>query len=228
MNNTGQFGALNGADANLPQAWDTTTGSSQIVVAVLDNGVQLNHPDLAAHIFTNTGEIPGNGIDDDGNGFIDDVHGWDFAGDAATNTPDNDPSPATQFDNHGTAVAGIAAAIGNNMVGVSGAAQNVQILPIKIARDDLNNGGGFVSQIQIARAVYYAAGLGVDASGNIVGTWHGADVLVNSWAGGTPNVFLNAAFDYAATHGAARRAYLHLMLPAMRPPEQRTDSATTP
>jgi subtilisin family serine protease len=123
MNNTGQFGARNGADAKLVNAWDTTMGSQQIVIAILDNGVQLNHPDLAAHIFTNTGEIPGNGIDDDGNGFIDDVHGWDFAGPAATNTPDNDPNPTTQFDNHGTAVAGIAAAVGNNMVGVSGAAQ---------------------------------------------------------------------------------------------------------
>lgn len=199
MNNTGQNNALAGADAELVDAWDVTTGDTDIVVAVLDNGVQLDHPDF--NIFTNDGEVPGNGMDDDGNGFVDDVNGWDFAGDAATNTPDNDPSPETAFDNHGTAVAGIAAAVGNNSVGVAGGIQTAEILPIKIARDDLGDGRGFIDFPEIARAVYYASGAVLDAMGNVVDTWRGADILVNSWGGGTPNAALTAAFNWAATNG---------------------------
>ena len=115
--NTRQTGGLMGADANLPGAWQVTTGSEAIVIAVLDDGVQLDHPDLL--IFTNPNEIAGNGLDDDQNGWIDDVHGWDFDS-QGSGTPggDNDPSPATEFDNHGTAVAGITGAIGNNNVGL--------------------------------------------------------------------------------------------------------------
>lgn len=195
LENTGQNNALTGADAGLVDAWDTTTGGTDIVIAVLDNGVQLDHPDL--NIFTNTGEIAGNGIDDDGNGFIDDVNGWNFV---PTGVGNNNPNPVSPADNHGTAVAGIAAAVGNNNVGVSGASQTAQILPIKIAQDP-GNGGGFIPLPRIAEAVYYAAGAGLDENGNIVNLWRGADILVNSWSGGLPNVALTAAFDWAATHG---------------------------
>jgi len=192
LNNTGQTGALTGADAELVDAWDTTTGSTGIVVAVLDNGVQINHPDF--NIFTNTGEIAGNGIDDDANGFIDDVNGWNFVNN------NNNPNPVSNSDNHGTAVAGVVAAVGNNNLGVSGSIQTARILPIKIAEDP-GNGGGFITFPQIARAVYYAAGAVLDAMGNVVGDWRGADILVNSWGGGTPNAALTAAFDWAANNG---------------------------
>jgi large repetitive protein len=174
LENTGQNNALVGADAALEGAWDVTTGSSNIVIAVLDNGVQLNHPDF--NIFTNTGEIPGNGIDDDGNGFVDDVNGWNFV---PTGVGNNNPNPVSPNDNHGTAVAGIVAAVGDNGIGVTGAIHTAQILPIKIAEDP-GNGGGFIAPEKIARAVYYAAGAVLDAMGNIVGTWRGADILVNS------------------------------------------------
>lgn len=195
LNNTGQNNALSGADAGLVNAWDTTVGSSGIVVAVLDNGVQTNHPDL--NIFTNAGEIPGNGIDDDGNGYIDDVNGWNFV---PTGVGNNNPNPVSVDDNHGTAVAGIVAAIGNNSLGIAGAIQTAEILPIKIAQDP-GNGGGFIAQDKIALAVYYAAGAVLDTMGNVVDTWRGADILVNSWGGGLQNAALTAAFNWASTDG---------------------------
>ncbi|HZE89382.1 MAG TPA: S8 family serine peptidase, partial [Verrucomicrobiae bacterium] len=105
LHNAGQTGGKPGADIHAEQAWDVTTGSRGTLVAVIDTGIDLQHPDLQANIWTNPGEIPGNGVDDDGNGFIDDVHGWDFAND------DNDP---TDDNGHGTHVSGTIGAIGDN------------------------------------------------------------------------------------------------------------------
>jgi uncharacterized repeat protein (TIGR01451 family) len=162
LNNTGQLGGAPGADAKLPGAWDLTTGNPNVVIAFLDDGVQLDHPDLAANIFQNAGEIPGNGLDDDLNGFRDDLHGWDFF------RGDSDPSPEDPEDDHGTAVAGVAAAVGNNSLGVSGAAPGCRILPLKVL-----NGEFGVSSSGLARAMRYAAGLG--ATGLPV--WRGADII---------------------------------------------------
>ena len=111
-----------GADLDAPSAWDITTGGEQVVVAVIDTGCDLNHPDLAANIWTNPGEIPGNGIDDDGNHYVDDVHGWDFA------DQDNNPQDAT---GHGTHVAGIIGAESDNSRGVAGVAWRVRIMPLR-------------------------------------------------------------------------------------------------
>ncbi|RME34295.1 MAG: hypothetical protein D6786_05320 [Gammaproteobacteria bacterium] len=119
-----------GEDMALAAAWDLTTGSRQVVVAVLDDAVDIHHPDLYANIWSNPGEIAGNGFDDDGNGYIDDIHGWDF-----TNN-DNDPSPDPGFaEGHGTAVAGAIGAVGNNATGISGVAWQVSIMPLKFAYD---------------------------------------------------------------------------------------------
>ncbi|WP_086757481.1 S8 family serine peptidase [Nostoc sp. 106C] len=108
-----------------PATWDHTTGSRSVIVGVVDTGVDYTHPDLAANIWTNTREIAGNGIDDDKNGYVDDIHGWDF-GDGDNNPTDDHPRGG-----HGTHVSGILGASGNNSLGVIGVSPNVSIMPTK-------------------------------------------------------------------------------------------------
>ena len=136
LHNTGQTGGTADKDIDAPEAWNITTGSSEIVVAVLDTGIDYTHPDLAANIWTNPGEIAGDGIDDDGNGKIDDVHGYDFVNGSADRDPLDD-------HRHGTHVAGTIAAAGNNGIG-SGRRQLVD--PVdgpQGARREQSGGGRF-------------------------------------------------------------------------------------
>ena len=124
-------------DINADKAWDITTGDSRVVVAVIDGGIDTNHNDLQDNIFRNVREIPDNGLDDDGDGFIDDVQGWDFYHN------DNRVFDNEAGDDHATHVAGIIGARGNNAVGVSGVCWRVTILPIKA----LGPNGGSISNI---------------------------------------------------------------------------------
>jgi subtilisin family serine protease len=136
---------------HLPDAWEFSKGSPTVVIAVLDSGVDLTHPDLRDRIWTNPEEIAGNGLDDDHNGYIDDAHGWDFVDN------DNDPNPVLTADgspegiNHGTLVAGVAAAAGNNAEGGAGAAWNVRIMPLRVL-----DSRGTGSTLAVVNAVKYA------------------------------------------------------------------------
>ena len=172
LHNTGQnvngTNGTNDADIDALEAWDVTTGSSDVVVAVVDSGVDINHPDLAANIWTNPGEIPGNGIDDDGNGYIDDVNGWDFY------VNDNDPRDA---DGHGTHVAGTIAAAGNNAAGITGVSWSAQIMALRF----LDAWGNGITTDAIA-AIEYAAAMG-------------ADIINNSWGGGGYSQSLKEAIE---------------------------------
>jgi subtilisin family serine protease len=114
-----------------PQAWDVTQGNQNIVVGVIDTGVDINHQDLKDNIWTNPGETPNDNIDNDGNGFVDDVNGWDFSTSTATSPGDNTVFDNATDDAHGTHVAGTIGARGNNAIGVTGINWNVSIMPIK-------------------------------------------------------------------------------------------------
>lgn len=129
-------------------AWDLTFGSANVVVGVMDTGVNVAHPDLQANVWINTAEIPGNGIDDDGNGRIDDVNGFDFYY--------NDGNP-NDVHGHGTACAGLVAAIQDNNIGVTGVAPRAKIMALKSSTDD----GYFYDSANIG-AYLYAEQMGAD------------------------------------------------------------------
>ncbi len=132
---------------NAPKAWDTSIGSAEVVAVVIDTGADLGHPDLAPNLWVNPGEIPGNGIDDDQNGLVDDLHGYDFAGD---DQGENDTDPS-DVHGHGTHVAGTIAATGDNATGVCGVTWITRIMVLKGFRPD-----GFLYDSDEIEAVQYA------------------------------------------------------------------------
>lgn len=135
----------------LPEAWETAKGEqSEVIIAIVDSGIHWQHEDLRDNVWTNPNEVPGNRIDDDNNGFVDDVHGWNFK----TNQPDayGDGSHAT----HGTNVAGVANAVTDNNMGIAGAAWNAKIIPINTACSDSGK------LCRTLAGVMYAAMMGAD------------------------------------------------------------------
>ncbi|MCC7376549.1 MAG: S8 family serine peptidase, partial [Verrucomicrobiales bacterium] len=178
LHNTGQQGGVADADVDAVEAWDVSQGASTVVIAIVDDGVDTTHPDLT--IYNNPGETGGgketNGIDDDGNGKIDDYRGWDFA------NGDNNPNPIGS-NGHGTACSGVAAAKINNSYRTTGIAANCKIFPVKIFGDN----GIATSDANIGAAISYAADY--------------ADVLSDSWGGGSPSAFIDAAIVDATTNG---------------------------
>lgn len=149
----------NDADIDLVPAWDLETGDAGVTIAILDTGVDLAHPDLSSKIRVNPGEVAANGLDDDGNGYIDDVRGWDFGdGDAnAMPTAFYDPASGIDAGFHGTFGAGLAAAASNNNVGIVGVAWQCRILPLKIS-----NASSEIPLDAVTEAVEYAADNGAD------------------------------------------------------------------
>ena len=175
LHNTGQ--SVNGtsgtpdADIDAPEAWDITTGSSDVIIAVIDSGLDYNHPDLADNVWTNPGEVPGDGQDNDSNGHVDDVGGWDFV--------DNDNNPIDSH-NHGTHVAGTIAAVGNNSVGITGVCWAAKIMALRFL-----DAFGFGTTDKAISAIEYAND-------------KGAHVINNSWGGGGFSQALKDAIDASA------------------------------
>jgi subtilisin-like proprotein convertase family protein len=185
LHNIGQGGGMVDADPNVPEAWDVIQGATQnIIVGVVDDGVAIDHPDL--DVWVNPGEIAGDGIDNDLNGWIDDINGWNFV--TNNNVSYND----TAADAHGTAVAGVAAARGDNGIGVAGPAYKSKVISARIFRDN-----GVASDAGIASAIYYASG----RTANGLGTFPASHIVNHSWGGGGPSTAISSAMVWASTLG---------------------------
>ena len=170
------------ADIEAPEAWKINTDASEIVIAIIDDGIDTSHPDLINNLWTNPREIRGNGVDDDGNGYIDDVHGWNFV-DNSSNLVANAEA------DHGTHVAGIAGAQGNNGIGVSGVAWNTQLMSLDVFNGEKGVGIGADGNRADVNAIYYAVN-------------NGAKVINMSLGGNeklSPDEFINLFSDSAYT-----------------------------
>ncbi|MGC4098411.1 MAG: S8 family serine peptidase [Nitrospira sp.] len=170
------------ADIDAPEAWDISTGSPNVIVAVIDSGIAYDHPDLAPNMWTNPGEIPGNGIDDDGNGLVDDVHGWDF------HMNDSEPMDAVDLNpggnpGHGTHIAGTIAGAGNNGMGITGVMWTARLMALKAGGVDRS-----LPTTDVISAIHYA----ID---------HGARVINASFAGPDCSSALYDALRLANTKG---------------------------
>ncbi len=165
LHNTGQSGGVADADIDAPEGWDIRTSANPIIVAVIDTGIRYTHQDLLANMWTNPGEIPGNGIDDNGSGYIDDVHGINAINGSGNPMDDN---------GHGTHCAGTIGGVGNNGTGMTGVAWNMRLMALKF----LSAGGSGTTSDAIECIDYARA--------------NGADIMSNSWGGGG---YSQALFD---------------------------------
>lgn len=175
LHNSGQTGGAADADLDAPEAWDAVGAGNEVLVAVLDTGIDFNHEDLADNVWTNPNEIADNGVDDDGNGYIDDLHGYDFYS--------NDGTPQ-DGDSHGTHCAGTIAAVGSNNKGVIGVNPHAKIVALKIFSD----AGSYAGVDNVVKAIEYSVDVG-------------AKVSSNSWGGGSYSQTLKNAIAQAGQAG---------------------------
>ncbi len=174
MRNLGDNGGVAGVDINAVKAWNITRGNKKVIIAVIDTGIDYTNPELAPQMWKNPKEIPGNGKDDDGNGFIDDVYGYDFA--------NHDADPMDDHM-HGTHCSGTIAAV-HDKVGVAGVMNEVQLMAVKF----LSGSGGGTLEAAV-EAIGYA-------------TRMGAHVMSNSWGGGPFTQALYESIKAATEHGS--------------------------
>lgn len=167
---------------NAAQAWDISQGDTSIAIGIVDTGVDWDHPDLEANIWINRNEIPNNGIDDDSNGFIDDVRGWDFGG--LNGVPDN--NPMEDQPDHGTHVAGIASAVTNNGIGVASIGFKCKVMAVKTTRNDLRGVSGPYIIFGYEGIVYAAD--------------NGAKVINCSWGGSGYSLYGQEIINYATNN----------------------------
>jgi subtilisin family serine protease/chitodextrinase len=176
--NTGQSGGTADADIDLPEAWEIQTGNSNVVVAIQDQGVDYSHNDLSGNMWVNSGETPGNGVDDDNNGYVDDYYGYNFG----------DNKGPIEPGEHGTHVGGTVAAETNNGTGVAG-----------VAGGSGNNDGVRLMSVQ----VFGASSQGGFDEGFIYAADMGAHISQNSWGGGGESQSINDAIDYFIANGGS-------------------------
>ena len=168
-----QWQLSHGGVMGAPRAWALARGAP-VTVAIVDTGVDMTHPDLVANLWTNPHEVPGNGVDDDGDGHVDDVHGWDMI--------DGDADPSDD-NGHGTSLAGVVAARGDNGIGVAGVAWRARIMPIKVV-----DAGASAPSAAIADGIRYAVA-------------HGAGIVLLALAGSDPGAYLQDAVRAASDAG---------------------------
>lgn len=184
------------AKAEASGAWDITQGDTSVTIAIVDAGVDWDHQDLAANIWTNPREIPGNNIDDDGNGKIDDLRGWDLVGNVTPQQAifnsfqqDNDPGITDTLNPndgryHGTHCAGVAGAVTNNSIGIAGMGYRSRLIPVKVGSDQIPG-----SIYRGYEGIMYAATVG-------------ADIISCSWGGGTFSQAEQDVIDQATAMGS--------------------------
>ena len=185
LDNTGQSGGTPDADIDAPDAWDETNGSDSVAVAVVDTGVATDHPDLDENLWTNPGE-EANQVDDDGNGLVDDLGGWDWIGD---DRAPNDPN------GHGTHVAGTIGAEGNNATGVTGVSWDVSLMPLRVLAA---NGTGTTADVASAFAYAGAKGAAV-VNASLAGSGS-SQTMRNAIAGAPGTLFVVAAGNESANN----------------------------
>jgi subtilisin family serine protease len=188
------------------RAWGLGRGGP-ITVAIVDSGVDMTHPDLVANLWTNPGEVPGNGVDDDGDGHVDDTHGWDVIGNDADPSDDN---------GHGTSIAGVVAARGDNGIGVAGVAWRARIMPVKVV-----DASASAPSAAIADGIRYAGA-------------HGADIVLLALAGSDPGAYLQDAVrtasdaECSSSARSATAATTSTPRPSTRPPSTSRTSSASP